>query len=221
MSADAPVTLVIADDHPIFREGLKRLLEAEADLVVVGISGDVDETVRLVRERSPDVLLLDLAMPRRSGLDALRELAPGPDGVRVVILAAAIDDEQMVEALELGARGVILKEAATDLLLKCIRTVVTGQYWVGREAVAELVQGLRRARDRRMERAASRFGLTDRQIDIVKAIVSGATNREIGGTLGISEDTVKQHLSNIFDKCGVSTRVELALFAVDHHLVER
>lgn len=221
MATPEPVTIVIADDHPILRDGLMKLLDSEPDMRVLGAAGDADEAVRLVRDLSPDVLLLDLAMPKRSGLDVLRELAPGQDDVRVVILAASIDDAQMIEALELGARGVMLKESATDLLFKCIRTVVAGQYWVGREAVSELVQGLRRARERRKERAASRFGLTDRQIDIVKAVVAGQNNREIAETLDISEDTVKQHLTSIFDKCGVSSRVELALFAVDHHLVER
>ncbi len=216
-----PISLVIADDHPIFRDGLRRLLEAEADLRVAGTAGDGEEAVRLVREHKPDVLLLDLAMPRRSGLDVLRDLSADPTGVHVIVLAAAVDETQMIEALELGARGIVLKDTTTTLLIKCIHVVVEGRYWVGRESVSGLVDGLRQARQQRHERAASRYGLTDRQMEIVTAIVAGSSNRVIAESLGISEDTVKQHLTSIFDKCGVSSRVELAMFAVHHRLVEQ
>jgi two-component system, NarL family, nitrate/nitrite response regulator NarL len=216
-----PISIVIADDHPIFRDGLRRLLEAEADLRVAGTAGDGEEAVRLVRKHKPDVLLLDLAMPRRSGLDVLRDLSADPTGVHVIVLAAAVDETQMIEALELGARGIVLKDTTTTLLIKCIHVVVEGQYWVGRESVSGLVDGLRQARQQRHERAASRYGLTDRQMEIVTAIVAGSSNRVIAESLGISEDTVKQHLTSIFDKCGVSSRVELAMFAVHHRLVEQ
>ena len=221
MPADGRISIVIADDHPIFRDGLRRLLDAESDLYVVGDAGDAAGTLRLVHDLAPDIVLLDLAMPGRSGLDVLRDLSREPGPSRVIIVAATIDDGQTIEALELGARGIVLKEAATDLLLKCIRTVMAGQYWIGREAVSGLVDSLRQARVRRLDRAASRFALTDRQMEIVRAVVAGSTNREIADALGISEDTVKQHLTSVFDKCGVSSRVELAMFAVDHHLVER
>jgi len=217
----APVSIVIADDHQIFRDGLTRLLTDEPDFKVVGAAGDGDGTLRMVRELTPDILLLDLAMPRRSGLDVLRELAAESSLVRTIILAASIDETHMIEALELGARGMVLKDTATTLLFKSIRMVMAGQYWVGREAVSGLVDSLRRARQQRHERAASRYGLTGRQMEIVAAIVAGATNREIAKKLDLSEDTVKQHLSAVFDKCGVSSRVELAMFAVNHHLVER
>ncbi len=216
-----PISIVVADDHQIFRDGLARLLGDEPDFTVAGSAGDGDETLRLVRELTPDVLLLDLAMPQRPGLDVLRDLAAESSPVRTIVLAASIDETQMIEALELGARGIVLKEAATTLLFKCIRVVMAGQYWVGREAVSGLVDSLRRARTERQTRSADRYALTDRQLEIVRAVVSGDTNRVIAQSLGISEDTVKQHLSTIFDKCGVSSRVELAMFAVNHHLVDR
>src|ERR1700722_5673969 len=139
------VRLVIADDHPIFRDGLRRLLEAEADLKVLGEASDGAEAVKLARQLKPDILLLDLAMPKHPGLEALRDLsAPGnAPPVRVILLTAAAEKSQIVEALQLGARGVVLKDSATQLLLKAIQTVMSGEYWVGRESVSNLVQYLR------------------------------------------------------------------------------
>ena len=139
-----PIRIVIADDHPIFRDGLRRLLEAESDLRVVGEACDGNEAVKLARQLRPDILLLDLAMPRQPGLEALREMnsGTGPNSVRVILLTAAAEKKQIVEALQLGARGVVLKDSATQLLLKSIHTVMSGEYWVGRESVSNLVQYL-------------------------------------------------------------------------------
>jgi len=140
-----PIRIVIADDHPIFRDGLRRLLEAEPDLKVIGEACDGAEAVKLARQLKPDILLLDLAMPRHPGLEALRELSSGQgaNSVRVILLTAAAEKNQIVEALQLGARGVVLKDSATQLLLKSIHTVMAGEYWVGRESVSNLVQYLR------------------------------------------------------------------------------
>ena len=133
----APVSILIADDHPIFRDGLRRLLEAERGLKVIGEASDGADAVKLARQLKPGVLLLDLAMPRQLGLEALRDLSvgSGANRVRVILLTAAVEKHQIVEALQLGARGVLLKDSATQLLLKSIHTVMTGEYWVGRESV--------------------------------------------------------------------------------------
>jgi len=216
-----PIRILIADDHPIFRDGLRRLLEAEPDLKVVGEACDGAEAVKLVRQLRPDILLLDLAMPRHPGLEALREMSSGPasNSVRVILLTAAAEKNQIVEALQLGARGIVMKDSATQLLLKSIHTVMAGEYWVGRESVSNLVQYLRMLVQSSGEEARQKkFGLTPRELEIVSAVVAGYSNKEIAEYFKISEDTVKHHLSNIFDKLGVSTRLELALFAVNQSL---
>jgi two-component system, NarL family, nitrate/nitrite response regulator NarL len=216
-----PIRIVIADDHPIFRDGLRRLLEAESGLKVIGEACDGAEAVKMARQLRPDILLLDLAMPRHPGLEALRDLssAQGPNSVRVILLTAAAEKNQIVEALQLGARGVVLKDSATQLLLKSIQTVMSGEYWVGRESVSNLVQYLRTLVQSTGEEARQKkFGLTPRELEVVSAVVAGYSNKEIAEHFKISEDTVKHHLSNIFDKLGVSTRLELALFAVNQSL---
>lgn len=220
MDNDSKVRILIADDHTIFRDGLRRLLESENEFQVVGEAGDGAEAIPLVQQLHPDVLLLDLAMPRMPGLDTLRELALQKSPVRVILLTAAIEKRQIIEALQMGARGVVLKESATQLLMKSIRTVMSGQFWVGREAVGDMVQYLRERVASEPPSPAKSYGLTRREIDILGTIVAGLSNKEIAQKYTLSEDTVKHHLTNIFDKLGVSSRLELALFAINNKLVE-
>ncbi|HKW24229.1 MAG TPA: response regulator transcription factor [Terriglobales bacterium] len=213
-----PVRILLADDHPIFRDGLRRLLETEPGFRVVGEASDGAEAVVMAKKLKPDLLLLDLAMPKHPGLEAVRELASSDTPVRILLLTAAVEKEQIVEALQLGARGVVLKESATQLLLNSIRAVMAGQYWVGRETISNLVEYLRGLLAPPPAPKQKKFGLTPRELEIVSAVVAGYTNKDIAAHYKISEDTVKHHLSNIFDKLGVSTRLELALFAVHQDL---
>lgn len=211
--------ILIADDHPIFRDGLKRLLESEGEFKVIGEACDGVEAVTMARQLIPEVMLLDLAMPRRQGLETLRELASDARAVRVILLTAAAEKEQIVEALQLGARGVVLKDSATQILLKSIRAVMNGEYWVGRESVSNLVQYLRTlVTPPSAFPQRNKYRLTPRELEIIAAVVAGFANKEIAQYFKISEDTVKHHLSNIFDKVGVSSRLELALFAVNQSL---
>jgi two-component system, NarL family, nitrate/nitrite response regulator NarL len=216
-----PVRIVIADDHRIFRAGLRRLLEAEPGFEVVGEAADGSEVAPLVEQLRPDILLLDVAMPRVAGLEVLRTLAERGIAVRTIVLTAAIDRTAFVKALQLGAWGVVMKEAATDLLFKSIRSVMAGQYWVGRETVSDLVEALRSPETPATEGPRQTFDLTARELEVLSAVVGGHTNKEIAQQFSLSEDTVKHHLSNIFDKVGASNRVELTLFAVHHRLLDR
>jgi DNA-binding NarL/FixJ family response regulator len=210
--------VLIADDHAIFRDGLRSLLEAEGNYKVIGKATDGIQAVELARELNPDILLLDLFMPRYSGLAALRDLAGLPAPVRTIVLAAAVENRDIVESFELGARAVVLKEWATKDLLQAIRTVLAGQYWIGGESVAAIAQALQELRTRDTRKRP--FGLTLRELEIIELIATGYRNKEIAEKFSISEQTVKHHLTNIFNKLGVSTRLELALFAVNHGLGE-
>jgi len=216
------VRILIADDHPIFRDGLRRLLEAEPDLSVVGQAVDAAEAIQYTQTLKPDLLLLDVAMPKVSGLDALQELVELPNAPAVILLTAAIDRADIVNALQVGARGVVLKESATAMLLKAIRVVMEGGYWVGRESVSDLMLALR-SLGPVPERAEASLAasLTPRELQIVGLILVAAGNKKIADTLNISEKTVKHHLTNIYEKLGVSNRLELALFAAQHNLLPK
>ena len=220
LAKSAPtVRLLIAEDYQISRTALRALLESEPDFSVVGEASDGAEVVALVSRLRPDILLLGLSEPKMRALDAIRELRAFQSPCRIVVLAPAIEKSRIIEALRLGARGVILKDSATPLLFKCVRQVMAGEYWVGRESVADLVQYLRRAPSSKARTAKNKFGLTSRELQIVDWVMAGHSNKNIAKRCAISVDTVKHHLSSTFTKLGVSNRLELVLFAIDHRLI--
>ena len=214
------IRIVLADHQLIFRDGMKSLLAGQPDFAVVGEAGSGMQTLRLVRDFHPDVLMLDMAMPG-GGLAVLKKLAAMPQPVRVIGLVSGADRETMMAALSSGARGVIGREATTALLFKSIRTAVTDQYWIGRDDVAVIIERMRRlAQQHETEQHAKRFRLTRREMDIVTAVAAGESNKGIAQRLSLSEDTVKHHVSHVFDKLGVYSRLELAVFAINHKLVK-
>jgi DNA-binding NarL/FixJ family response regulator len=208
------VRIAIADDHQIFRDGLKRLLESEPGFQVVAEGADGAEALRIVREVRPDVLLLDVSMPRMSGMDALSQ--PQLHATKVILLTAGIEPSDLLRAVQFGACGVVLKESATRQLIDGIHLVMDGRFLFGAELADDLAQAVRRVgahHDRP-------YGLTPRELEIVTAISAGDNNRDIAARLGISLQTVKHHLTSIFDKTGTSTRLELALFAIRQGLAD-
>jgi two-component system, NarL family, nitrate/nitrite response regulator NarL len=209
------IRIIIADDHPIMRDGLRRLLGDEPDFVVVAEACDGHEAVARVKQLQPDVLLLDLLMPGASYVDVLHAVGVSTPATRSLLLTASIEPDEVVKALATGARGIVLKNAASQLLMKAIRTVHAGEYWVAREDVGSLV-GTFRAKALLPPR---QFGLTRRELDIVMTVATGSTNKEIAQQFSLSEETVKHHLTKIFSKVGVANRVELALFAINERLV--
>jgi two-component system nitrate/nitrite response regulator NarL len=204
------IRILIADDHAIFRDGLRRLLAGEKDFVVVGEASDGKEAISLARKLKPDVLLLDLAMPRVPGMEVLRELARDGLSVYIILLTATIQPFEVTSALQLGARGVVLKASPPELLLKSIRSVYQGEYCVGGEILTALA--------RFGQQPSSHAELTSRELEIIAAIRGGNSNKDIALKLSISEETVKRHLSNIFGKLGVSSRLELAILASRQNL---
>jgi DNA-binding NarL/FixJ family response regulator len=161
-------------------------------------------------------------MPEVAGVETLRELGKLRIQTRTIIVTAAIEKEQVIELLQLGAHGIVLRHSALQLLLKSIRCVSNGQYWVGHESVSDLIQALRRMMaDGRTSEASRDFGISSREMQVVTHVVAGYTNKDLAGKLGISLQTVKHHLTNIFDKLGVSNRLELVLFAIDHGWINK
>ncbi len=211
-----PISLVLADDHPIVLDGLERLFELERDFSVVARCLDGDEAVLAVRQHRPDVLVLDLRMKKIDGLTVLRQIQEEKLPTRVVLLTAALDERDLLEAIRLGVRGVLLKEMAPRLLVQCIRKVHAGGQWLEKESTSRALESMLKR-----EAGARELGavLTPREIEIMRMVATGLHNREISEKLHISEGTVKIHLHHIYEKLDITGRVELTVYARDKGLV--
>ncbi len=213
------IRILVADDHAIFRDGLRKLLEVADDVQIVGEASNGVECVKMLAKFKPDILLLDLRMPEKDGLAVLEEVNFDSLPTRVIVLTAAEDDRDVVRAMRLGARGVVLKQSASDLLLKSIRKVSDGEIWLDNRMTAEVIDAFKKSSESGQRREKPL--LSEREKEIVQLVAQGFRNREIGEKLFISEQTVKNHLHNIFDKLGVSDRLELALYAIHHRLIDQ
>jgi DNA-binding NarL/FixJ family response regulator len=210
------IRLILADDHPIVLDGLVQLFRVEPDFEVVARCRDGEEALREVRAHRPDVLVLDVRMPRMDGLEVLRTVRQEELATRVVLLTAAVEEEQLVEALRLGVGGVVLKEMAPHLLLEAVREVHSGGSWLDKGSVSRIVTKLLHQDEARKEAAQL---LTPRELEIVRMVARGLRNRAIAEQLLISEGTVKIHLHNIYQKLAVDGRLELVVYAQAKGLV--
>jgi two-component system, NarL family, nitrate/nitrite response regulator NarL len=213
------VRIVIADQQPIFRHGLRRLLETDPRLVIVCETHDGATAAGAIRELRPDVLLLGLNASACSLVDLLREATANGGGVRAIILADRLGGPEVAGALQLGACGVLPKDSTPEELFNSIYAVMAGQMWVGRGPTSNMDVSLKKLKAAR--RQVKAFGLTQREIEIVKAVMAGCSStKDIAERSSISENTVKSHLTHIFNKMGVSNRVELVQFAAHHRLLD-
>jgi len=210
-----PIRVLLADDHPIVLAGLEQLFRLEEDFQVLGRCLRGEEVVPELLRLRPDILVLDMRMPRQNGLAVLRELKGQSHGTRVVILAATLTEEEMLEAIRLGVRGVVLKEMAPRLLVECIRKVHGGGQWLEKTIAGAALDRLARREGAETELAGV---LTPREVEIARSIGSGRSNKEIAEALFITEGTVKTHLHRIYEKLQIHGRLELGLYARDKGL---
>ena len=211
------ISIAIADDHPIFRDGLRKLLALEEDFKVVAEARDGREVLEILQKQEPDILLLDLKMPGVDGLATLQRLQAQKSKTKVIVLTASDDETEYVQAMKFGTSGIVLKQTATELLIKSIRKVHGGEIWLDSRTTAAVMKqfaspGDAAAKDR------ERSPLSQREREIVVLVAQGFKNKEIAERMFISEQTVKNHLHNIFDKLGVSDRLELALYAIHKNI---
>jgi len=213
------IRIVLVDDHTLFREGLRSILETEDDFDVVADTENADDVVEIVWQKRPDLLLLDIRMPQGSGLDAIPAVLRMNPGTQVLVLTACDEKEEHVRAFRLGAKGVILKDSARQTLAQAIRAVHQGNVWMDPRMSGALAEELSHmGPETEPTSARHETGLTDRELEIVRLVASGFRNKEVGNTLSISERTVKTHLTNIFQKLGVRDRVGLVMYALRNNL---
>ena len=209
------ITLVLVDDHPIILQGLQRLFEREGEFEVLRSCSGGDEALDAVRSGPPDVLVLDLKMQDRHGLDVLRILRAEHRECRTVILTAAMRDDEIAQALELGVAGIVMKEAPPAALVDCVRAVHHGKRSIDRDILDRVSSDARK----RSFGLTAATPLTPREVEIVRLVAQGLRNKELANRLSITEGTVKIHLHNIYDKLGVDGRLELVLCAQQRGLV--
>lgn len=217
-SSEKALRVVIADDHHFFREGLRRMLTVDG-MDVVGEATGGAHAVAQVRELAPDVVVVDLKMPNVSGIDAIRQIADASPGTHLVVLTVSVDESDAIAALAAGACGYLLKDTRPDELVGSIRLAADGHAVLSREVVRALVAHVQARNHATAQATGEEYALTERELEVMRMIVDGADNATIGRELSISKHTVKQYVTNIFEKLGVQSRVQAAVHAVRNGLV--
>ena len=216
LSAPKKIRVLLIEDHVIFRQGLVEVLNHEKDMTVVGEVSRVSEALPLLTGLKPDILILELRLPGHDGLELLPKVPQLSETTRCIILANSNHERDVVESTRLGSRGYLLKSTPTATILSCIRSVAAGQIWLETQHMEMILTTLREGGRRG---STHPLRLSQREKDVVASVLCGLRNKEIAAELNISEKTVKNHLSKIFDKLGVSDRLELALYVLDKKLL--
>lgn len=211
------IRVLIADDHSMVRQGLKQIIELEKDLIVIAQANDGDEAIKMVNQHKPDVILMDINMPGKNGIQAIRELKKEEENLKIIVLTIHEDREYLFKTLQMGALGYVLKDAEPSMLVTAIRTVNRGESYIQPNMTKELIKEFNRVtlheRDKEVEN-----NLTAREVEVLQLIAEGMINKEIAKHLYISEKTVKNHVSNIFKKINVSDRTQAAIYAFKHNI---
>ncbi|MGV1007419.1 MAG: response regulator [Dermatophilaceae bacterium] len=217
----APIRVLVADDHALFRRGLRAMLELEGDIEVVGEAGDGLEAVVLAEELAPDVVLLDVRMPRSSGIEACQAIRDRVPAAKIVILTGSDEETDLFEAVRAGANGYVLKDVSGDQVALGIRAVYSGDSLISPSMASKLLAefAVMRRRDNG-ESTSALPKLTEREVEVLGLAARGMGNREIGKTLFISENTVKNHVRNILEKLQLHSRMEAVMYAVRQNLIE-
>jgi DNA-binding NarL/FixJ family response regulator len=211
--------VVLVDDHEIVRLGLMTLINDQPEFEVVGEAGSAAEAMRVIEQHQPNVVLMDIRLPGESGIEATREITQRFPNVRVVMLTSFADDDLVMRAIMAGAVGYVLKQVGNEELLRAISAAARGQALIDPTTTARLLNRVRQS-ERNTEKDAFR-DLSDREMDVLAQVARGKTNGEIGQALNLSEKTVRNYVSVVLEKLQLSNRIELATYAVEHHLADR
>lgn len=213
------IKIVIADDHAMVRQGIKQILELESDFLVVAQAADGEEAIKLVKMHRPDVILMDINMPHLNGIQAIEQLMAYDSKINIIVLTIHQDREYLLKTLQLGAKGYVLKDADSAVLVQAIRSVNSGESYIQPNLSSELIKEFNRINQNEKEKKDEN-GLSARELEVLALIAQGKINKDIAKILFISEKTVKNHVSNIFRKIDVSDRTQAAIYAIKHNFIK-